>query len=363
MPWIETLPSGKYRAGYRAADGKKRYVRGTFDHKAAAKREAAAAERDARVLGWRDPSSAARPWGEWAENWWETRKVEPATLIREMSMRRNHIDDHWAKTRLIDITKHDVKAWAGLLAKKGLEPSSVQRILNVFRSSLSAAVDAEILVANPADRVRVTVGQKDTRRYLTQAEARLLLAEFSGVDLAMVSVLLYCGLRYGEMAGLQSKRVREGSIRVAEVWDSAARELKAYPKGRSIRDVPIPEHVRPLLNLSGTMVFSKPREPVPDYSNWRKAVWLPAVERSKIGATKIHDLRHTYASWLLQAGVPLAEVGKLLGHADPSTTQIYAHLSETPTAHIFAALPDIRVGQNVGQTAVPRDSSSLPESQ
>lgn len=103
------------------------------------------------------------------------------------------------------------------------------------------------------------------------------------------------------------------------------------------------------------MVFSKPNEPVPDYSNWRKAVWLPAIKRAGLAGTKIHDLRHTYASWLLQAGVPLAEVGKLLGHADPSTTQVYAHLAETPTAHIFAALPD--VGQNVGQTGTPRHSS------
>lgn len=360
MAWTEKLPSGRYRAGYRASDGKKRYLPGTFSHRPRAEREAAAAERDARVLGWRDPSSAARPWGEWAEEWWETRKVEPATLRREMSMRRNHIDGHWSGVRLIDITKHDVRAWAGLLAKKGLEPSSVQRILNVFRSSLSSAVDAEILVANPADRVRVKVGEKDVRRYLTQDEARALLAQFSGVDLAMVSTLLYCGLRWGEMAGLQSSRVRGGSIRVAEVWDTSERELKAYPKGRSIRDVPVPPHLAQLLPLNGRMVFSKPNEPIPDYSNWRKSVWLPAVDRAQIGPTKIHDLRHTYASWLLQAGVPLAEVGRLLGHADPSTTQIYAHLAETPTAHIFAALPDVGVGQNMGQTAFPPHSSALP---
>ncbi|HEX4400967.1 MAG TPA: site-specific integrase, partial [Galbitalea sp.] len=224
----------------------------------------------------------------------------------------------------------------------GLAPSSVQRHLHLFSASLTAAVDAEILVANPAARLALPSGETDEMRFLTQKESGTLLASFEPAPRAFVSLLLGTGLRYGEGAGLQHKRLdlNRGQLRVAEVWDDKTGELKAYPKGRKIRDVPLPDWVVEQIPEGDGLVFGPMI-----YTNWRKRVWLPALERSGLGHVRPHDLRHTYASRLAESGYSLFEIGARLGHVSPVTTQRYSHLIPIDRTRDLRALPDPRVGQ------------------
>ena len=57
------------------------------------------------------------------------------------------------------------------------------------------------------------------------------------------------------------------------------------------------------------------------------AAFQAACTRAKIADFRVHDLRHTFASWLVQGGVPLLEVAKLLGHSTIEMTERYAHLA------------------------------------
>jgi site-specific recombinase XerD len=61
-----------------------------------------------------------------------------------------------------------------------------------------------------------------------------------------------------------------------------------------------------------------------------KQVWADIVKTAELKDARVHDLRHTYASHLVSSGVPLAVVGKLLGHTQSQTTERYAHLAESP---------------------------------
>ena len=76
----------------------------------------------------------------------------------------------------------------------------------------------------------------------------------------------------------------------------------------------------------------------------------PALERAGLGerGVTLHDLRHTYASWLVQDGVPLTRVAGLLGHSSTRTTEIYAHFAPAEREDVARALRDPR-GANVGQ--------------
>ncbi|PPF56051.1 hypothetical protein C5B94_03790 [Clavibacter michiganensis] len=360
MAWTEKLPSGRHRGSYRLPSGKIRSA-GTFDHKRAAMNAAAAAEADAASLGWRDPRAAQRTWGDWCDTWWPTRTVEASTLRQDASRRRARLAPKWDQVPLVDITRQDVRAWASELADSGLSPASVQRCVHLLSASLSAAVDAEIIPANPALRLRLQGGQQSHERFLTSAEQAALLDQLDGLDRALVSLLLGTGLRWGEAVGLQIKRVDvdRGILRVAEVWDDAHSTLKPYPKGRKIRDVPLPAWTAAALapHLAGRKsghVLLSGGTPV-DYHNWRTRTWLPALRSAELGPLRIHDLRHTYASALVQAGVPLEEIGRLLGHVSPLTTRRYAHLAETPARAVLAALPEPSRGADVEQATAARD--------
>ena len=332
MAWKEQLASGNWRGGYRGPDGKKRYTE-AYPHWETALARAVEAESEANRPGWRDPQAAARTWGDWCEEWWPARTARDNSADR--SALKKHLHPKWDNVPLAEITRHAVRGWAAELARNGLAESSVVRVVRLFSSSLSAAVDAEILAANPAFRLKLPLGETDVRRYLKPKQVRAIMdAVDEPKDRALIALLVGTGLRFGEAIGLHGRRVdmKARRLRVVETWDSKANQPKPYPKGRRVREVPVPKWV-----LKELKPFIVPGRIFTGYNidNWRKRVWndLPTDAR-------IHDLRHTYASWLLQRGVSLAEVGKLLGHASPSTTQRYAHLAETKNKKILDALPD-----------------------
>jgi integrase len=95
-----------------------------------------------------------------------------------------------------------------------------------------------------------------------------------------------------------------------------------------------------------------------DVNNFRKQ-WDRACREAGAGHVRPHDLRHTYASWLLQGGRSLAEVGRLLGHVSPITTQRYAHLAKPVAQDVLDALGDPRRAANVQQPAATRGPTAL----
>ena len=76
-----------------------------------------------------------------------------------------------------------------------------------------------------------------------------------------------------------------------------------------------------------------------------------ACRRAKPTDLRVHDLRHTCASWLVQAGVPLLEVSKLLGHSTIEMTERYAHLAPENLMAAVGVLDRLRSGYASDETA------------
>lgn len=349
MAWSEQLPSGSFRGVYRTPEGKRRSA-GTFPTKRAAERAATAAEADAQRAGWRSPDRGHVTFTDWKTTWWRTRRVEPSTLSKDESRWNNHIADRWGRVHLDEVTRLEVKDWVSELSAAGLAHATIERCVALLSAAFTAAVDAEILTSNPASRLRLPKPDNARERYLTREEGSALLGALDGRDRAMVAFMLGVGgARWGEMAGADAADYNAASAtyRVRQTWDTHERVLKPYPKGKKRRTVPVPPWVahelRPLIGTRrrGLIFRSSAHTPV-ELSNWRRRVLAPALEAVGIDDVTPHTFRHTYASWLIQEGVSLAEVGKLMGHETPLTTQRYAHLVDDASDAVHHALRDPR---------------------
>lgn len=366
MAWAEKLPSGRWRGVYRDANGDKQRVPGTHSHKPKAIRAASVAEEKAQRQMYGDPNAHKRAWGDWVEEWWPTRAVEASTLRVDYRRRVRHLDPHWADVPVGAITRQRVKAWIAGMRSAGAGPTTVQRCAHLLSASLSAAMDAEIIDANPASRLKLEGSPKAMERYFVREEVAALWEQMPTVlDRLVLDTYLGTGVRPGEGAGLHWNRLdlERGMVRVVETYDQEGGTIKAYPKGRKVRDVPLPGELVDdyrawkkhreaagedltagcgLVHSAGVcrsaLVLTAPSGTALRVGNWDSRVFKPALALAGVGHARVYDLRHTYASWLLQAGVSLAEVGQLLGHVSPQTTQIYAHLAKKPSAAVLAAI-------------------------
>lgn len=348
MAWTESLPSGKYRGGYRLPTGEKRRVTGSFDTKRRALAEATKAEEEAARPGWKDPKAAARSWGDWNADWWPTRDITAANEKNERSMLKR-VDDRWGSVPLADIDRDSVRRWAVAMKKEGLAPSSVNRIVAVFRTSMSAAVEKGVLVVNPALGVRVTEGEKE-RLHLTKGEAAALVEALpTEQDKRMVAFMLGTGVRFGEAAGLQVPRLARGldKVRIVETWLINQKELSEYPKGRKLRTVPVPEWVgdklAPVLDeRKAGFVFPGARGPAVSHSAFLRRMKKAALDAGIVENVTPHTTRHSYATWLLEGGVSMMRVSRLLGHKSYAVTdQIYAHVLPESGDNVTDALPSL----------------------
>ncbi len=171
-------------------------------------------------------------------------------------------------------------------------------------------------------RVRLLPEHSERHVYLTPAEVQTLCAKADPVTADMITFSALTGLRLGEMLALKPEQLRGGLL-----------VLDANTKSGRPRGIPVPPRAaRIALNR---LPWALSRDQLRDrFLVARKAAGLPHV--------RWHDLRHTYASWLVQAGQPLTAVRDLLGHSSLAVTHRYAHLAPAHLAAAVATLPSLR---------------------
>lgn len=378
MASVEQRENGRWRGIYRDAGGRKRSK--TFDHKrpalAWAVREEDKAARGARS----DPHGGKITWGDWFDRWEPTRNVAGSTRRRDKTRIDQHVRPRWGAVQIGAIPRLDVQRWVSVdLPAAGLSASSIHKCYYLMSASLRAAVHDGLLESSPCVGIRLPTLPPGRERYLSDKELLAISNQLDEPYKLLVELLVGTGVRISEACGLHRARVDLDAltVRVAEVWDVRSREMVGYPKGRKARTVPISaelgerlaawfdahpaegecgqRHIDPgsgsEARCPGPLALTGPgrwpggrRGPV-DPHNFTNRLWPEALEAAEVAHCVPHDLRHTYASRLVRAGVPLIRVRDLLGHESIKTTERYAHLA--PNEH-----DDIRAvinGQGTGQ--------------
>ncbi len=254
-------------------------------------------------------------------------KCHKRSWQRDEELYRLRLKDAFGKKRLNQITRHEIMKFHSGLPDLGLAPATCDHHVKLLKHALNLAIDWEFLTSkNPAARVPqfnmpnalIDVPTDDQVRKLL-----LTLETYPNQKLAaIIRILLASGARTNEV--LQAKWCHID--RVNKLWHVPA-EISKSKKPRVIQ---ISEALMDCINNLQT-------EGKYDYLFINEATGKPLTTitkafgrlRQEIGFyLRLHTCRHIYITWALEGGASLFQVAQLAGHANPITTQAYAHLSK-----------------------------------
>ncbi|MCB4862724.1 tyrosine-type recombinase/integrase [Sphingobium sp. PNB] len=238
----------------------------------------------------------------------------------------NHITPRWGRLRLSEITQQDVAKWLAEKAGEGLAPATVEKIRVIFSRSFELALrwDMPGITKNPVKGIPRKPINNARERYLNAAETKRLItaceASLNPQLKHIVGLLLLTGARLSELLNAQWKHIdlekrqwliptsKTGKARHVPLSQPAVAILEAVPRFDKCRYVlPNPETKLPFVSI--------------------KHAWQTARDEAKLPGLRLHDLRHSAASAMVNAGIDLFAVGRVLGHADHKSTMRYSHLA------------------------------------
>lgn len=237
------------------------------------------------------------------------------------------------------------------------------RSLAVLGTVLSFAVTCDLRPDNPARGVKLFVNQR-RERFLSFAEitgigealSKLEAEGANATATAAIRLLMLTGCRRGEIIGLYWKWI-DFERRCLRLPDSKT-GAKTVPLGDPAIDL-----LRTLPVIAGCP-FVFPASRGDGHIAGLRSVWEKVTELTELKGLRLHDLRHSFASVAVSSGESLYVVGKILGHRQARTTEIYAHLADDPVrAAADRAARKIqealwpRAELELGKTAEPSDTS------
>lgn len=272
---------------------------------------------------------------------------EPMVLMKIKSHKsqkrifQNHIEPMFGPNRFRDIHRKMVYQWAAYLTQKGLQNATQNRIRVLFGQILGFAYELE--VPEVPDRRKLGLKQLPTTTsyhvFLKPDEVdriKSAIKHSRNADLSdIINLLLLSGARKREVLDMEWRYVdlknRQWMIPVSKNGKPRYIHLGDAALGLLVK--------RHITNTGSRYVFPSPRTGQPYRCIFNS--WKYARELAGFPELRIHDLRHSFASALVNSGATLYDVQHLLGHSSMRTTQRYAHLASDRLQNAARLIDDV----------------------
>ncbi|WP_083933201.1 tyrosine-type recombinase/integrase [Sciscionella marina] len=304
-----------------------------------------------------DPVEGKVSFSTVAERWIDSRHdLKPQTWWKYRALLDNHVNERWGDQPLVKIDHEEISTWVARLLKSkdeggsGLGASQARHCYRVLAMVLEWCVPKR-LPRNPARGVKLPIRPESEHVYLSYEQIERLASASAGlvtkykvptagaaINRALILLLAYTGMRWGEAAALRIGKVdlKNRRIRVVSTFTEInGVQCEGLPKNGKPRTVPIPASLVPVLREvvgnrgDDQLVFRTARKQSLRANNWRVREFNAAVKAAGLGDLGLtpHKLRHTAASLAIAAGADVKVLQQMLGHATAAMTlDIYGHL-------------------------------------
>ena len=267
------------------------------------------------------------------EHW---RRLRPGTIANNELIWRRHLLPEFGSTKVQAVQQRQVAEWFHRASME--RPVRANRCLEVLSKAMNLAELWELRPqgSNPCARIQANTERK-RRRYLSREELKRLLAALDAFAEAgvrwrfaqLIRLLMLTGCRVREVMHARWDWLDED----AAVLIVPADQHKTGGDGNDRR-----------IHLPPAAMFTLRQLRLRSNSEWIIAgdgdghlvgywhLWQELLAKARITNLRVHDLRHSFASLGVTAGLSLPQIGGLLGHASPQTTQRYAHLIDEAAA-------------------------------
>ena len=282
--------------------------------------------------GFRDIS-----WQEFKARFLEfSRGNKAADTVRRDLASITALEKFFKPHRLTDVTPELIQRWQGARKVKDIGPATINRDITSIKAMMRLAESWKYISPQNWLSIKRLRQARGRLLFYTPAQLSELLSQCVGIWKTIALLGSRAGLRRSEIYYLAWDDVdlSQGRIHVCP-------KAGWQPKDKEDRFIPVPvdlvSHLRATkMAQEGVWVLGRARPTLASMS-----VYFRRTLRKAGLSGSLHTLRHTYASHLAQAGVPLFTISKLLGHSDVSMTAIYSHLSTDSLGDAVAKLPPI----------------------
>jgi integrase len=257
-------------------------------------------------------------------------KQHKRSWANDEEMHRLRISARFGDIPLNKFSRREVQQWLNELRESGLAPATCDHHAKLIRQATNLAVDWDLLDSNPVAKLKLFGVDNRIENVMTPEQLQRLMDTLNTVNdrrrvaSLVIKFLFFTGARVSEALNARWVDVD----RSTRTWAVLATNSKSKQR----RSIPINDAAMAVLDElksegRSEWLFTSSRGDGKQRMTTINKVWQQIRNDAELPSLRLHDLRHGFASMLVNSGRTLFEVQQILGHSDSKVTERYAHLS------------------------------------